>query len=119
MISYREYKILKGLYELTPKMDEKQKYGVCSPNEVALKSNLDEVDVIAYSDALAQQGYIKLAQSTDPEKVGYLHIIALTPKGASAVLHFCEDWWGKQLHDLIIPAIVSFICSVLCAICFG
>lgn len=113
-MTYREYRFLKKLYKLSPIMNDNQKYEPYFINDLENFINLSKEDILALSKKLASCNYIGLL-SNGQEHGEYIYCIAITFSGVSAMNHYYEDVILKIFWSIIIPALVSVVCSILIA----
>ena len=114
-MTFYQYKLLKGLYDLHPKMDDEQKYPLHFVNDVEKKTKMSTEDVLAVAKELEQLGFVNLGQNKEDakERGGYIHLIRITYNGVVAQKNYILSGALSLLRNIIIPAIVSIGCSLI------
>ena len=116
-MKYKEYRFLKKLYELSPQIDDEQKYKSYFVNTVQDKTKLSIDDVLSLATKLSQDEFVSICKNKEgaPERSGYIHLMRITYKGVSAMKEYKTETIWNILRNIIIPAIVSIIVSFICA----
>ena len=113
-MTFREYNFLRKLYKDSEELDNNQNYKAYFVSDVEKITGLDKVDVLAIAKKLKLENYISLINNRE-ECGGYIHCIAITYSGVSAMRHYYQTVIAKVLWSIIIPAVVSLICSLVVA----
>ena len=114
-MTYKQYKLLKGLYDLNSKMNDEQKYSLHFISDVEKKTRMPIEDVLAVAKELELLGFVNLAQNKEDakERGGYIHLIRITYSGVLAQKNYIFNTTLSWLRNIIIPAIVSIVCSLI------
>lgn len=120
-MNYREYCYLKKLYELSPKMQDDQKYSMHFVSDVEKATEYTKDDVLTLALDLAKKDYVKLGQNKEDakERSGYIHTICITYRGVFAMKKYKSDKVWSMIRNIIIPAVVSIIVSVVVSLLCG
>jgi len=108
MISYKQYKLLKSLYKLTPMPSSPQKYSQKFINEIENISNLNEYTVISLINSLDGK-YVTIVKNDD----GYIHCAAITCDGVFVYKNYFKNLFFSFFRNIILPALVSITCSLI------
>ena len=80
-MKYKEYRFLKKLYELSPQIDDEQKYKSYFVNTVQDKTKLSIDDVLSLATKLSQDEFVSICKNKEgaPERSGYtpLYVILI------------------------------------------
>lgn len=114
-MTYKQYKLLKGLHSIAPEMNEEQKYSLHFIDAVEKKTKMSKEDVLATAKELEKMGYVNLAKNSEnaKERSGYVHLIRITYSGVSKKNSYISNKIISALRNIVIPAVVSVICSLL------
>ena len=114
-MTYNQYRLLKGLLELNPKMNDEQKYSLHFISDVEKEAKMPTDTVLAVAKELEQLGFVELAQNRKDatERSGYIHLIRITYSGAVAKKNYIANIVLSWLRNIIIPAAVSIVCSLI------
>ncbi|HZJ77127.1 MAG TPA: hypothetical protein VFC70_05395 [Oscillospiraceae bacterium] len=110
----REYRFLKKLYNASKEIDDNQKYKSHFVDDVARIIGLDKVDVLAIAKKLGMENYVSLIKNRE-DCGGYIHCISITYSGVSAMRHYYENIILKVFWSILMPAVISLICSLIIA----
>ena len=114
-MTYNQYKLLKGLYDLNPKMNDEQKYSLHFVSDIEKKTKMSTEDILAVAKELEQLGFVNLGQNKEDakERGGYIHLIRITYSGVVAQKKYISNTALSWLRNIVIPAIVSIACSLI------
>ena len=109
MLKWYEYSLFKKVYELNTTMDNEQRYPHHFISDIANTTKTDVNDVLSMLKAFKAENYVCLIENTN----SYIHTAAITAKGVSTLRHFKNDWWWQLARNILIPAVVSVVCSLV------
>ena len=91
-MTFKQYKILKGLHKLSPKMNDEQKYSSHFIIDVEKVTKMPKEDVLAIAKELEDLGYVAIGQNKEDakERAGYIHLIRITYSGVVAKTVMCQ-----------------------------
>ncbi len=114
-MTYKQYQFLKGLHKLSPKMNDEQKFPSHFIDDIEKKTELSKEEVLTIAKELSQLGYVQLGQNDDAakERSGYIHVVRITYSGVVAKNDYIHNKFLSMLKNIIIPAIVSILCSFI------
>lgn len=114
-MTYKQYKFLKGLHKLCPKMDEEQKYTLHFVSDVEKSAKMSKEDVLTTCKELEQLGFVNLCQNSNDakERSGYIHLVRITYSGVVAKNEYIPNKIFNIIKNIIVPAAVSVICSLI------
>lgn len=107
-MTYKQYKLLKNLHNMAPEMDEEQKYKLNDIDALVKSAGLTKEEVLTLSKELQQIGYVDLYQSS-----GYISLVRITYIGVVKKNNYLSNTFMSILRNLVIPAVVSVLCSLL------
>lgn len=113
-MTFNEYKFLKSLYKNSNELNDNQHYKSYFIDDVIRITGFDKVNVLAIAKKLKQEEYVSLIDNYE-DCGGYIHCIAITYSGVSAMRHYYQNVISRILWSIIIPAIISLICSLVVA----
>ena len=116
MMKYKEYKLLKGLYQLAPVMNGEQKYEIHWTDDMPKSTGFPLEDALAIAADLEELGYIELFKNKADakERPGYIHLVRITYRGVLAMKEYPKDVLLSALRNIIVPALVSLAVSAAC-----
>lgn len=115
MINYNQYIFLKRLHKMSPEMNDEQKFSSHFVVEVEKKTKMSKEKVLTLAKELECLGYIYLVQNkeTAQERANFIHLIGITYSGVVAKNEYISHKILSILKNLIIPAIVSIVCTLI------
>jgi hypothetical protein len=108
-VKLREYCFLKKLYNISPEVNENHNYKHHFINDIIEPIGKDEKSILALSKRLEEIGYVLLLDNIK----GHVYTVAITHPGVYAITHYYRDIVGKIVWSILIPAVVSVICSLI------
>lgn len=114
-MTYNQYKLLKSLFDLDHKMNDEQKYSLHFISDVEKKTKMSTEDVLAVANELEKLGFVNLARNKQDakERGGYIHLIRITYNGVVAQKNYISNTALSCLRNIVIPAVVSIVCSLI------
>ena len=114
-MTFKQYRLLRGLYTLSPKMNDEQKYALHFVDDIKKATKLSKEDVLTASLELASLGFVRLGQNREDakERSGYIHAVTITYSGVVAKNEYIKSQILSLLRNIIIPAVVSIACSLI------
>lgn len=114
-MTFKQYRFLRGLHSLSPEMNDEQKYGFHHVCDIEKATGLSKEDVLTAATKLELLGYIRLAQNSKvaKERSGYIHLVTITYSGVVAKNEYIKNEALSLLRNIIVPAIVSIVCSLI------
>lgn len=105
-MKYREYRFFLKIYRLSPNLNDNQRYKQLFISQIE-QLGYNETEILAMVKAFPE--YISCIENKD----GYVHCVSLTPRCVSAIKHYKFDVLWSVMRSIIIPAIVSILCSLI------
>lgn len=114
-MTYKQYKLLKELHSMAPEMDNEQKYKLHYLVDIEKKTNMAKEEILATAKELEAMGYVNLAQNSEiaKERSGFIHLIRITYSGVSSKNSYISNKVIGAIRNILIPAVVSVLCSLL------
>ena len=113
-MTYKQYRFLKALNKITPEMNEEQKYSAQFIPTIMKKSKMTKEEVLTRAKELEEFGYVVVCKNgEDAERSGFVHLIGITYSGVDAKNSYIINKLLSILGNIIVPAIVSIICSYI------
>ena len=114
-MTYKQYVFLKRLHKIKPEMNDEQKYSSHFITDVEKKTKMSKAEVLTLAKELENLGYVYLVQNkeTAQERANFIHLIGITYSGVVAKNEYMILKFASILKNLIVPAIVSIICSLI------
>ena len=114
-MTYRQYIFLKELYKINPDMNDEQRYPSQYVIDIEKKTKMSKAEVLTLAKELEKLGYVYLVQNSETakERANYIHLVGITYSGVIAQKEYIINKVLSLLKNLIIPAVVSIICSLV------
>lgn len=114
-MTFKQYRFLRGLHSLSPEMNDEQKYSFHHVCDIEKATGLSKEDVLTAATKLELLGYIRLVQNSKAakERSGYIHLVTITYSGVVAKNEYIKNEALSLLRNIIVPAIVSIVCSLI------
>lgn len=106
---YREFKLLREIYLINKAMKDDQTYEFHTINDVVLKSKFDKETVNGLIRKLAESGHLRIYTPLNKKITN----VAITPKGVIAVKYHWKNILFDVIKSILIPAVVSILCSLI------
>ena len=105
-MKYREYRFFSKIYHRSPHLNDNQRYKDFFISEIE-QLGYDKTEILAMIKAFPE--YLSCIENSD----GYAHCVSLTPRCVSAIKHYKFDVLWSVMRSIVIPAIVSILCSLI------
>ena len=114
-MTLKQYRFLDKLHKLSPKMNDEQKYAIHSVSDIEKTTGLSTEDVLTTATELSLLKYVRLGQNSDQakERNGYIHAVTITYNGVVAKNEYIKNKALSLLRNIIVPALVSIVCSLI------
>ena len=111
----KQYRFLFSLHRMGKKMNQEQKYPIHSIDAIEKATHFSTEEILSVATELAQLGYVRLGQNSEQakERNGYIHAVTITYIGVVAKNEYIQNKVLSFFKNIIIPAIVSIICSLV------